>query len=96
MKINNKSVRWKKEKVETGLRTIGAGPRGYNLHDGELIYAIVYADGGGWMNLKGWYFVVGWDSDLPYFNSCKNLAETPEEAKKQAEEYIQKCLKNGN
>lgn len=96
MKINNKSVRWKKEKAETGLSAIGAGPRGYDLHDGELIYARVYPSGGGWRKLDGWYFVVGWDSNLPRFNSSKNLVETSEEAKKQAEEYIQKCLKDGN
>ena len=34
------ALRWKKNPHETGLRAIGAGPRGSKLHDGAQTYAI--------------------------------------------------------
>jgi len=85
-------LRWKKEKAETGLRAVGAGPRPYDYHDGTTVYAKVYAQGGGWRPLKGWYWVAGWRSCVPYKNTCDNLCETAEEAKTQAAEYVKQHL----
>ena len=83
------SLRWKKEKAETGLSAIGSAPRGFEYHDGENVYAIVSPSGGGWRgDVKGWYWVSGWGSDIPYKNTCNELCETPEEAKLQAQEYV--------
>lgn len=53
-----KVARWRKQPSETGLRSIGQGPRGYELRlDGEeLIH--VSPIGGGALNgpLLGWYW----------------------------------------
>ena len=53
---------WKKQARETGLRSIGSGPRGYDLNlDGEQI-AAVRANGGNWTQLQsGWYWHGGND-----------------------------------
>lgn len=86
-------LRWKREPAETGLRRIGAGPRGSFLHDGERTYATVSALGGDWrMPLKGWYFVVGWDSGVPRFNSYETPAPDEKTAKEQAMAYVREHL----
>lgn len=80
---------WKKDARETGLRSIGAAPQGYKLHDGTHIYATVSPLGGSWMGpLLGWYWVAGCDAPIPHKNTCKSPCETIEEAKKQAKEYV--------
>ena len=81
-------LRWKKDSRETGLKSIGAGPRGSKYHDGVKQYASVSAIGGGWRPFEGWHWVAGWDSDIPYYNSCRNPLATEEEAKKAAEAYV--------
>ena len=81
-----KRLRWKKNPEEKGLFRIGAGPRGSVYHDGEKQYASVSASGGDWRKpLAGWYWVAGWDSGIPYKNTCNELCPTEAEAKKQAE-----------
>ena len=88
-------LRWKKEPKETGLRAIGARPRSYILHDGDKKYASVSPDGGGWSHpLRGWYWVAGWDSDVPYANTCDAPCVTSDGAKQQAMEYVKNCLLN--
>jgi len=60
----------------------------------KKIYAVVSPDGGGWRGvIKGWYWVAGWDSDVPYKNTYEKPCETPEEAKLQAQEYVKSHLK---
>lgn len=86
-------LRWKKDPPATGLRSVGAAPRGHVYHDGEKRYASVRPLGGGWLPMRGWYWVAGWDSDVPHYNSCNAPCETPEEAKKQAVDYIAQHLK---
>jgi hypothetical protein len=77
-------MRWKKDAKETGLRTVFAGPRGSKYWDGELVYARVY-----YLMNRGWYFVAGWDSDVPYKNTCHDtLFKTEKEAKECAVVYI--------
>lgn len=84
-------LRWKMEARETGLRAVGAGPRGHIYHDGKKVYARVSALGGGWHGaVHGWYWVAGWGSDVPHVNTCDRPCETPEKAKKQAAEYIKR------
>ena len=91
--MKNTQLRWKLNQKETGLRAVGAGPRGYMYHDGKKIYASVSPLGGNWREpLRGWYWVAGWDSGVPHKNTCKAPCETPEEAKKQAAEYVAKHL----
>jgi len=86
-------LRWKKEPAQTGLSAIGAAPRGYSYHDGVKQYAVVYPLGGDKTNpLRGWYFVAGWDSDIPVYNACDEPCETPGAAKKEAERYVKSFL----
>jgi hypothetical protein len=47
-KEKHKRLTWKKEDAETGLRRVGAGPRGSKLHDGATTYARVSALGDVW------------------------------------------------
>jgi hypothetical protein len=88
-----KKLRWKKDPKVTGLAAVGSGPRGSYLHDGEQQYASVGPLGGGWRPMRGWYWVAGWESCVPYFNSCNNLVPTEEEAKLQASNYVNQHLK---
>ena len=82
-------LRWKREAAETGLRRVGAGPRGYFYYDGTVKYASVSALGGGWYGpVRGWYWVTGWNSSVPHMNTCCTPCATPEEAKKQAAAYV--------
>ena len=84
-----RKLRWKKDKPATGLASVGAGPRSSKYHDGEKTYATVSADGGGFRGpVTGWYWVAGWDSDVPYRNTCHEPADTEAEAKKQAQDYV--------
>ena len=80
-------LRWKREKRETGLAAIAAGPRGYFYHDGDKKYATVNAHGG------KWYWVAGWNSNVPHKNTYDNPCRSIEEAKQQASEYVKKHLK---
>lgn len=78
-------LRWKKEAAETRLRRVGAGPRGFIYHDGEKRYASVSALGEDWRGpLRGWYWVAGWDSNVPHKNTRNTPCSTPEEAKKRS------------
>jgi len=79
-------LRWKLKPAATGLMAVGAGPRGSILHDGEKTFAQVIAHRGG----TSWYWVAGWDSDVPYMNTCEAPVPTAEEAKAQALAYV-KC-----
>ena len=82
-------LRWKKNARQTGLASVGSGPRGSKYHDGEKTYAVVSAHGGGWHGpVTGWYWVAGWDSDVPYLNTCYENPVTESEAKKQAQDYV--------
>ncbi len=44
--------------------------------------------------MRGWYWVAGWDSGVPHYNSCNAPVATPEEAKKEAQAYIAASLAN--
>lgn len=82
-------LRWKLEPRETGLRRIGCGPRGIWLTDGSQLYAHVSALCGGYRGtVTGWYFVAGWDSGVPYANTCRAPYKTVDEAKSKAMEYV--------
>lgn len=83
----NIRLRWKKNPAPTGLMAVGSGPRGSKLHDGEKKYASVCAD-----RQERWYWVAGWDSDVPYMNTCDSSVATEDEAKSQALAYVKKHL----
>jgi hypothetical protein len=80
---------WKKNKPQTGLRSIEAIPLGSKLHDGTTTYATVSAIGGGaFGTLKGWYWVAGWSSGVPHKNTHSNPNSTEVDAKKAARDYV--------
>lgn len=87
-------LRWKKEPRETGLRAIGQGPQGYKYHDGNKRFASVSPLGGGRYPLRGWYWVAGWDSDVPHKNTWAEPCTTAEEAKAQAQAYVAAFVAN--
>jgi hypothetical protein len=87
-----KKIRWKRQPRETGLRAIGANAPGYDYHDGEIVYAKVSEHGWRKNRSDQWYWVAGWDSDVPYHNAC-NESLTLDEAKRQASEYVKSHLK---
>ena len=89
-----KRLRWKKNLRETGLASVCSGPRGSKYHDGRLVYATVSASIERFQ-VNGWYWVAGWDSGVPYKNTCFDLCETEDEAKKQASAYVKKHLLGG-
>ncbi|MCY0910913.1 hypothetical protein [Massilia antarctica] len=85
-------LRWKKEPKATGLSAIGAGPRGSSLHDGEKCYAMVWAQRRNYQ-VTGWYWVAGWDSNVPHLNTHSEPVATEEEAKAAAMAYVKEHLK---
>lgn len=81
------TARWRKEPRETGLRSIGAAPRGYELREGENILLAVRPYGGNWARpLDGWYWV-GMGQ-----NTCRRLRATAEEAKAEADAFYKANL----
>lgn len=80
--------RWRKQPAETGLRSIGAAPRGYELRAGDEVLIRVAPMGGGALNgpLRGWY----------WYGAGKNTAndgqrwDTAEEAKSAADAYYKR------
>jgi len=76
------SLRWRKEPHETGLRSVGQSPRGFELRDGEEVVCSVSPAGGGWRSpLRGWYWV---GDGINTYNS-KPLFKTKEDAKADAD-----------
>mgnify|MGYP001591236308 CR=1 FL=1 len=85
------ALRWRKDPRETGLRAVVAGPRGSGLYDGIIKYATVNAMGR-YSGKEGWYYVCGWNSGVPHFNSCDKLCADEATAKAEAMAYVRKHL----
>lgn len=74
-------ARWRKEPHESGLASIGAGPRGYELWKGDEHLISVSAAGGSWRGpLRGWY----WCGMGVNTYHTKPLFKTADEAKEDA------------
>ncbi len=86
-------MRWKKNPPETGLRRIGAGPRGSTLRDAYTEWAWVSRLAGGWNDPDGWYFVVPSGLPIPYENTCRAPVGTEKEAKDLALAYVKRHRK---
>jgi len=86
------ALRWRKNKCETGLAAVFAGPRGSGLYDGSVKYASILAFSR-YSGRKGWYYVCGWDSGVPHFNSCDKPIPDEATAKSEAMAYVRKHLK---
>jgi len=84
-------LRWKQRPRETGLRSIGARPRGWDLHDGVDEYATVYPNGGGWQSQQaGWFWVAF--GEVPHKNTHDSPKAEASEAKAEAMAYVKKHL----
>ena len=80
-------VTFKLDAYETGLRAIGAGPRGYTIRlDGKDVGSIGPIGGAAFNGpLRGWYYVV--HSLGPYINTCGEPAEL-DDVKKAAKAHV--------
>jgi hypothetical protein len=86
-------LRWKRNPRETGLRAVGAGPRGWTLHDGQEEFACVNALGGDWSRpFSGWYWVAYSRPGIALRNTCDSPIHDPEEAKAEAMAYVKAGL----
>lgn len=83
-------MRWKMADRETGLRAIGAPPRSHWLRDGDRRIACVSPIN---RSGSGWYWVAGWDSGIPYRNTCGEPVQTAEDAKAAALAYVKEHYK---
>jgi hypothetical protein len=91
------TLRWRKNPKETGLRAVGAGPRGSHLYldDEDDYLASIAAFGGSWRGkFEGWYWSVPSNKEkgIEYFNSYPQLYETEKEAKDAAKKYVQEAI----
>jgi hypothetical protein len=94
------AIRWKMSEKETGLSSIGAGPRQHYLKDGEEEVILVYPIGGGWrMELKGYKFkLIGDCFGDKKFNVSKTLFPDYASAKVAAKSFYlsaKKALEKG-
>lgn len=86
-----KRLRWKLDPAETGLRRIVAGPRGSTLRDESgTRYATVATVGR--RHGAPWYWVAGWESGVPYMNTCRDPVATVDEAKAEALAHVRAAL----
>ena len=77
-------ARWRKQPHETGLSSVGASPRGYELRIGEEVLIHVAPAGGGWMSdLRGWYW---YGMGINTYQK-KPLFKSAEEAKADADAF---------
>lgn len=86
-------LRWRKNPAETGLRAVGAGPRGSKLHDGTKEYASVSPRRSRLdLRVNGWYWVCAADVGGEYVNTYNNPAPDEDTAKAQAMAYVKAAL----
>jgi len=87
-------LRWKKDPLPTGLARIGCGPQGSALRiNGDVIVATISCHN---KNPNEWYWVAGWSAEtVPYKNTCNDMPQTEQDAKKSAMEYVKLYLKDG-
>lgn len=87
---------WKRQPRETGLRAVGAAPRGAILSvDGQQAGTVnALSAGVGSFRWKGWYWVAGWDcrDRVPQYNSCDTPTDSLEDAKGACEAYVRRAL----
>lgn len=87
-------LRWKRKPAETGLRRIGAGPRGSDLHDGTEKYASTnFISKRHGHKIEGWYWTARNDAHgIPLANTCYEPVADEVTAKANAMAYVRKHL----
>jgi hypothetical protein len=80
---------WRKQPNETGLMSVGQGPRGATLHIDGVMAGRVAPRSVGFHRWRGWYWVAGWECPgVEYKNTCDSPVETIDEAKAQCAAYV--------
>jgi len=84
------ALRWKRHDKVTGLASVGAGPRGSDLRDGEESLATVYAARRSFQT-TGWY----WHSRVSgeHVNTCNKPVPDEASAKAQALAHVKQHYK---
>lgn len=79
---------------ETGLRSVGAGPRGYDVKvNGRRVGSVSSLGGHLGTPVRGWYFAVGDEKlGIPYRNTCGEVGVPLEDVKKAAVAYVKQCI----
>lgn len=83
-------LRWKKRPKETGLRSIGAGPRSSVYTDGTTEYASVHAHSFRHTGKRGWYWTSRAGEAL--INTCNVEGVDEATAKRHAQEHVKAQL----
>lgn len=88
-------LRWKRKPAETGLRRIGASPRGSNLHDGQETYATTsFISKRHGHKVEGWYWTARNDkAGVPLENTCYEPVADEDTAKAAALAYVKKHMR---
>ena len=86
---------WRKQPNESGLARVGQGPRGAVLKvDGEDV-GRVCANSVGFNEYRGWYWTaVDNAGRVPLKNTCDKPVAALDDAKRQCEAYVRKCIDN--
>jgi hypothetical protein len=93
-------ITWRRQSNETGLRSVGAVERGYDLRvNGDAVASVRPVTGGTVMDraTRGWYWSAPTNAALgiewrnTFTRTAPNFA-TVEEAKADAEKYVRGCL----
>lgn len=84
------ALKWKKDKQVTGLARVCAAPVSHTLRDGDCRVAVVSPLGRG--PRAQWFWVVGWESDLPRKNTCNEPVADIESAKTAAMAYVKEQM----
>ena len=85
------ALRWRKNKRPTGLASVTCGDVGHSLYEGDVRFAVVSASRVNFQTV-GWYWVAGWDSDIPHMNTCNDIVADDVTAKNQAMAYVREQL----
>jgi hypothetical protein len=91
-------MRWKRNPRPTGLASIGAGPMGSTLRDGEVSYAVTgFISKRHGHKVEGWYWVARNDEvGLPLMNTHDKPVADEATAKANAMAYVRECLKQAS
>lgn len=87
-------VTFKLQERETGLRAVGAGPRGWDIKvNGKRVGSVSPLGGHLGTPVRGWYYVAHDDRlGIPHRNTCGEVGRSADDVKKDAKTYVKECL----
>lgn len=89
------TLRWSRQPRETGLRAVGAGPRGWILWWGSTKLASVNVLFKGFSrDTDGWYFVARADElGIPLHNTCSVRGRPADDVRAECVEHVMTLLR---